>query len=70
MARRTCREVADVLDLLVEQDCKISQSKGTSRWRITRPGYPAVVYMSSTPSDGRGLKNAKADLRRILGVTL
>lgn len=32
-------------------------------WRITGP-HGALVFMASTPSDSRGLRNARAELRR------
>lgn len=37
---------------------------------VTRPGYPRLINISRSPSDGRALKNIRADVRRYLGIVL
>lgn len=42
----------------------------SKRIKVTRPGYSGCVICSRSPSDWRAVRNAKAHLRRVLGVTL
>lgn len=48
-----------------QEGFSVSMTKN-SHYRVTREGYPRIVLMPSTPSEGRGFKNTIADLRRHL----
>ena len=43
-----------------------TKGRGRCHLRITREGYPGVVFCSATPSDWRALSNIEADVRRHL----
>ena len=62
-------DVASLVACLAgDHGCEVRMTT-SGHWRVTRPGYGSVS-MSSTPSDKRSLRNAKADARRYLGITI
>lgn len=68
MASRMREVTAMVKVLVADHGCTAKRTK-TNHWRITLPGRPPVT-MASTPSDHHAIKNARADVRRYLGINL
>lgn len=67
--------VAQGMDVVKPGDCyKVKCADGTiktkrnngSRVRVTRPGYPGIVYVTPGPSDHRGVLNDIRWLRQEL----
>ena len=48
--------------------CDVTKTK-RGHWKVVRPGH-SPVFMSSTPGDRRAFDNAKADVRRVLGLDI
>lgn len=46
--------------------CTVTKTKN-GHWKVVKPGRQPV-FMSSTPGDRHALDNAKADVRRYLGL--
>lgn len=57
------RDLQDVLRKLREQGWTVTLTKG-SHWRCAAPGG-GLYFTGSTPSDYRGIKNMKSDLKRM-----
>lgn len=62
------KEITELLADLAAEGYTVARSGG-GHWRVTRPDLPAArsVFVPSTPSDRRSMKNTLADLRRNLG---
>lgn len=63
------KEVAAILKVLVSKHGATVRLTGSGHYRVTIPGKPAVT-MSKTPNDYHALSNAKADVKKYLGVDL
>jgi hypothetical protein len=63
------REVTRMMKQLqrVEYGCDVVRS-GKGHWKVSRAGR--TVTVSSTPSDGRVIRNIRADLKRYLSITI
>lgn len=69
MAANHSREVARLIDRVCSDfGCTATRAKG--HWKVTRPGMKTSVTVSHSPSDGRALRNIRADFRRYLNVTI
>lgn len=66
--RSTHKDVRTLLRLAQQCGCTVARTR-SGHWRVSRPGCPSVT-VSNTPSDSRALKNARADMRRHLGVAV
>ena len=63
------RDVQSMVDRLVRDHGCTARLTTSGHWRITGPGR-ASISMSRTPSDRRALSNARADVKRHLGLIL
>ncbi|AWN08427.1 hypothetical protein SEA_SALETE_67 [Streptomyces phage Salete] len=70
MAAGRTREVMKLIKQLgsPRHGCTIDRTK-SGHWKVTRPGHQPVI-ISSSPSDAHAVRNARADVRRYLGITL
>ena len=70
MAAGLTREVSKLIKKLgaAKYGCTIGRTK-TGHWKVSRPGYQQVI-ISCSPSDTHALRNARADVRRYLGINL
>uniref|UniRef100_A0AAU7GYN0 HicA-like toxin n=1 Tax=Streptomyces phage Geonosis TaxID=3158856 RepID=A0AAU7GYN0_9CAUD len=70
MAAGRTREVTKLIKLLGSSryGCTVDRTK-SGHWKVTRPGCQWII-ISSSPSDVHAVRNAKADVRRYLGITL
>lgn len=59
------REVKDFIRNLQDLGFKVSRTN-SGHIRITRPEMRSPVFLASTPSDWRALKNARSEIRRTL----
>lgn len=56
-----------ILDTVEKQDgFEVDRTSKNNHIRITREGYKPIVWVPSTPSEYRGMKNAISLLRREL----
>lgn len=62
------KDVRQLLRKAEAQGCTVSRTK-SGHWRLSRPGRPYVTVANS-PSDARSLKNARADAKRYLDISL
>lgn len=62
MAYGSRKELRHIIDQLEEQGWKLSLTGGNHYKCVSPTGK--VVFMPSTPGEGRSLKNMKAQLRR------
>ena len=62
------REVKAILKVLQREGCTV-KTTGGGHWRVSRTGCQSIT-IAKTPSDGRTLKNIRADVRRYLGIDL
>lgn len=51
-----------------EYGCIIGRTN-RGHWKVSRPGYQQII-ISPDPGDPRSIRNAKADLKRYLDITL
>jgi hypothetical protein len=51
------------------QGLVVDKTSKNSHYKVTRPGYDPIIFLPSTPSDYRGMKNGIGLLRRELGFT-
>lgn len=65
----TTREVRAILKALMDDHgCECVKQK-SGHWKVSRAGFPPII-MSHSPSDHRAVRNMKADVRRLWGITL
>ena len=64
------KDVKDLIRLLCkpEHGCT-AHRMGDGHWRVTRPGYRSIT-ISASPRDEHAIRNARADVRRHLGVDI
>lgn len=63
------RDVQSMVNRLVRDHGCTARLTTSGHWRITGPGRSSIS-MARTPSDQRALANARADVKRHLGITL
>lgn len=70
MAGGARREVARLIKQLgsARYGCTIDRTK-SGHWKVTKPECQPVI-ISHSPSDDHALRNARADVRRHLGIIL
>lgn len=64
----THKDVRKLLKQLVSAGCTIERTRN-SHWRVSREGSQQIT-IGSIGNDYRALRNAKADVRRYLGIEL
>lgn len=62
------KDVRELIKLLRSEGCEVRPTSN-GHWFVTRPGYRSIS-LTSTPRDYRALANAKADIKRNLGITI
>jgi hypothetical protein len=63
MAYGLKKELSMIIRQLEAQGWSVSHT-ASGHWKAMPPGGKGVIFLSSTPSDPRSLKNMKAQLRR------
>jgi hypothetical protein len=56
-------DLKSILKRATDAGCRISRTS-RGHWRILCPGG-GLIFTAGTPSDWRGLRNLKADLKRV-----
>lgn len=64
--RAGSKEVRNLIRQLEQNGCDVARNK-QGHWRVVRPGYRPIT-LTSTSSDHRWMLNARADIRRNLGL--
>ena len=64
------REVKQIIRRLESEfECTVTLNK-SGHYRVTRPGYPSMVTIGSSPSTRGSVRSIKGDLKRELGISL
>jgi hypothetical protein len=70
MGNNLAREINRLMrDLARDHGCEVTKGNRSSHWKVTRPGCQPV-FVSASPTNARGLRNALADLRRELNIEI
>lgn len=59
------QEIQKIISQLRAQGWIVTLGKRSGHWKCVAPGGTGIVFMPSTPSDTRSLKNTKGRLRRL-----
>ena len=59
------QEIQRIIGLLEAQGWTVTQGRKSTHWKCVAPGGAGIVFMPSTPSDTRSLKNTVGHLRRL-----
>ena len=65
MSNSNKKDIQDIISKLEEQGWTVTQSRGNSHWKCVAPGGVGLVFMPSSPSDSRSLRNTVSHLRRL-----
>lgn len=63
-AKKANKDVQEIINALRAQGWEVTGG-GTRHWKCKAPGGKGLVFMSTSPSDYRSLRNSKAELRRL-----
>jgi len=62
------KELRDLIRRLEAEGCEVRHTSN-GHWFVKRDGF-RPISLTSTPRDYRALANAKADIKRNLGITI